>query len=226
MRSGFLLLILTTALSSKAQRRINASLKRELDSIYTVDQKYRLLMDVSGKAADSLAAVFHTTTGQLQMTLWNIQSAIDSSNLAHIESIIDRYGYPGKSLVDTPANETAYYVIQHSTKIDTYLPLIKASAEKDELPYRLYATMLDRSLMYAGKEQLYGTQGQFFGTIDPKTGQPVMHKIIWPIGDPTNVNARRKAAGFSTTVEENARRLDIEYHVLSLEEVAKMKSGK
>ena len=32
---------------------------------------------------------------------------------------------PGKSLVGEPANETAYYVIQHSDKIEQYFPVVE-----------------------------------------------------------------------------------------------------
>ncbi len=60
-------------------------------------------------------------------------------------------------MVDTPANEAAWYIIQHSNKIHQYIDLIKKAADEHELPFHLYAMMLDRDLMDLGKEQMYGT---------------------------------------------------------------------
>jgi hypothetical protein len=53
-------------------------------------------------------------------------------------------------------------------------------------------------------------------------GGSQQHSIIWPIEDPAHVNERRKKAGFDLNVEKNAQRLNIPYHVLTLEDVRKM----
>jgi hypothetical protein len=82
--------------------------------------------------------------------------------------------------------------------------------------------MLDRSLMYHGKEQIYGTQAKGFSVIDAKTGKESMNMFIWPIKDPESVNARRKQGGFEQTVEENAKRLGVDYKVLTLKQVEEM----
>ncbi len=78
--------------------------------------------------------------------------------------------------------------------------------------------MQDRLLMQEGKEQIYGTQGRGFATQGADGRPGPMQMFIWPIKDPKNVNRRRKEAGFTDTVEENARRLGIEYKVMTLEE--------
>jgi hypothetical protein len=139
-----------------------------------------------------------------------------------VEAIIKQYGYPGKSLVGTPANEAAFYVIQHSDHIDQYIPIIKKAAEQKELSFTLYAMMLDRSLMYNRKEQIYGTQAKGFETIDKATGKKIFKMIIWPVQNPKTVNALRKKAGFDQTIEENAQRLGVEYEVLTLQQVKAM----
>lgn len=207
-----------------AQSKVDMDLKAELDSIYALDQKYRGMLsgNISTKA-DSLAKVFHVSKDSLISHVWKIQNTIDSANLIRVKEIIKKYGYPGKSLVDTPANEAAFYVIQHSKSIDHYLPLIKKAAESDELPFRLYAMMLDRSLMYQNKEQIYGTQASGFQVTDPKSGKKQMVMVIWPIKDAADVNKRRKDAGFEQTVEENAKRLGVDYKVYTLDEILKMK---
>lgn len=217
--SFVLLLSVTSAL---AQSKINAALKHELDSMLVLDQKYRALMHItSAQQADSVARVLGVAKENLPSHLWMLQAAIDSSNMVRVEQIIKKYGYPGETLVGTPANEAVFYIVQHSQKIDQYLPYVKKAADQKELPFRLYAMMLDRSLMNQNKEQIYGTQAFGFS----KSGDKDPNMFIWPIKDAATVNKRRKAAGFDLTVEENAKRLGLAYKVVTLQEVEKMKSN-
>lgn len=144
----------------------------------------------------------------------------DSINIKKIDKIISKYGYPGKSLVGEPENTSAFYVIQHSNKIKNYFPLIKKAGKKNELPKTLVAMMEDRLLVQQGKEQIYGTQGSGFNT---KNGWTM---IIHPIKNPEKVNKLRKKVGFTETVEENAKRLGIDYKVHTLEDVKKLKENK
>jgi hypothetical protein len=192
-------------------------LKRQLDSIIVLDQKYRgLLTDISDSVKkDSVAKLIGVSGDRVEMELWNLQSTIDASNLSFIENVFKKYGYPGKTLVDTPTNEVAWYVIQHSKKIPQYFEMIKKAGVKKELSSTLVAMMEDRYLMNQHKEQIYGTQAT---CRQAKTG--VNGCFIWPIKDAKNVNERRKAAGFKSTVEENAKTLGVEYKVVYLSEVA------
>lgn len=172
---------------------------------------------------DSLSKALKIEREHLPAYLWTLQAKVDSSNLARVEEVIKQYGYPGATLVGSPCNETAFYVIQHSDKIKHYIPYVEKAAKKSELPFRLYAMMLDRLLMYEGKEQLYGTQATGFNSTNPETGKQEWVMIIWPVANPREVNNLRKKAGFDSTVEENAERLGVAYKALSLEEVKKMK---
>ncbi|GAA4498490.1 hypothetical protein GCM10023172_15600 [Hymenobacter ginsengisoli] len=208
--------MLSTALGVQAQQRTGIlRLKHELDSLYYVDQVYRAAMFADNKQhlVDSLAAAQHFPVAEASQRLIGLMLQTDSSDIQRVRAIIQRYGYPGRTLVGTPTNEAAFYVIQHSNRIAQYLPLIKRAAEQGELPFRLYAMMLDRQLMYQGQPQVYGTQGRSYSS-----GQP----FIWPIQDPIHVNELRKKAGFDQTVEQNAQRMHITYQVLTLDEVHKM----
>lgn len=189
-----------------------------------LDQKYRaaLSANMRGKG-DSLSAVYGVKKEDLNDYLWKLQGEIDSLNTVRIEQIIKVYGYPGISLVGKPTNETAFYIIQHSKVIDKYLPVIKEAAEKDELRFVLYAMMLDRSLMFQDKEQVYGTQGSGMSVKNKKSGKWENLSFIWPIKDPNNVNNKRKAAGFDQTVEESAKSIGIEYKVYKLDEILKLR---
>lgn len=174
-------------------------LKSYLDSIMVLDQKYR---------------------ANFSMDTWGKQLQIDQQNIVAVDSIIGKYGYPGTSLVGPDTDRAAWYVIQHSDRIDQFLPQIEVAAETGELPYRLYAMMLDRALMQKGLPQKYGTQGSSYFINTPEE-----INLIWPIENPENVNARRKAAGFKQTVEESAAELfgeGVEYRLYTLEEVAEI----
>lgn len=224
MKVCLLVLSLFGTLSAAAQQPLNLPLKHELDSLYHIDQLYREAMLVPEKhyLADSLAAVHHFPAGQEQAQLIGLMLRADSADIKRIAAVIQRYGYPGKALVGTPTNEAAFYVIQHSNRISQYLPLIKQAAAHGELPFRLYAMMLDRELLQHNKAQVYGTQGFNFGGTNPTTGQPEQHNIIWRIEDPAHVNERRKKAGFAQTVEQNALRMGIPYQVLTMKQVKAM----
>lgn len=219
--------LLFAPLPVQSQQTLNMPLQHELDSILKLDQRYREALSIySDKTADSLAAAYHVSKENVSSYLWQLQTKADSSNLLRIKEIIQQYGYPGKTLVDSPANESACMVIQHSDVIDQYLPLIKTAAEQKELPFHLYAMMLDRSLMYNGKPQVYGTQGKGFQVLDSVTGKKSFQLIIWPVQEAATVNERRKAAGFKDTIEANAKRLGITYTPLTIEQVHKMQGKK
>jgi hypothetical protein len=198
------------------QAKKNITLKKQLDSVMLLDQKYRdtlsLLMDPIKQ--DSMAKSLKLTIKQANGHYWTLQDRLDSLNVVFVEGVFKKYGYPGKSIVDTPTNKTAWFIIQHSEKIHQYIGMMKKAADENELPFHLYAMMLDRDLMDEGKEQIYGTQisCQKFKNIKDQC-------IVWPIKDPANVNERRKKAGFPTTVEQNATRLDVTYRVIKIEDV-------
>lgn len=178
--------------------------------MYVLDQRNREWLVNFGNnqlLSDSLSKVYQTDRHRLASVLWAEQTKIDSSNLTRAEAILKQHGYPGKTLVGTPTNETIFYIIQHSSKIDTYLSVIKKAAEQNELPFQQYGMMLDRSLMHQGKPQLYGTQVTCRQLIKTKQSRC----FVWPITAAKAVNERRKQAGFTLTVEENANRLNAAY---------------
>ena len=212
---NILFLLLTTF--TFGQIKINTTLKKQLDSIKILDQKYRVqLMQLRDSIKkDSIVKSLNIPENQVESHLWRLQNSIDSSNVIFIENVFKTYGYPGKSLVDTPTNEVAWYIIQHSDKIHQYINLIREAGKRKDLPFKLVAMMEDRHLMDQGKEQIYGTQG----TCRPlKTGKTEC--FIWPVKDPKTLNKRRKKTGFDTTIEEYDRKLmNIEYKIILLSEI-------
>jgi hypothetical protein len=204
---------------------INELLKEELSQILNRDQGFRILSGggISEEKKKEWYKILELDQDYFEANENRLFEENDSLNLVRIERIIKRYGYPGKSLVGEPENESAWYVIQHSNKIETYFPIIKEAGVKGELPMTKVAMMEDRLLMSQGKEQLYGSQGKGIFIVENPTKAEDMIHIIWPIKNPEKVNELRKSVGFETTVQENARRMRIEYKVYTLEEVSRMK---
>ncbi len=179
----------------------NLDLKKSLDSVMVLDQKYRANWIPEN---------------------WSKQIEIDSSNLDYVEKIIKEHGYPGKSMVGEKTASAAWYVIQHSDEIDAYIDEIKQAADNGELPFRLYAMMLDRHLMYNDKAQIYGTQGSSYFI-----GSPKEINFIWPIQNLDSVNILRKGV-FGNTVEEYGKDLfgdDFEFKNITIEEALKIKNS-
>ncbi|ROH95562.1 DUF6624 domain-containing protein [Chryseobacterium daecheongense] len=214
--------------SQKIQdQSINIQLKKELAQIDKDDQIYRefMLPDTSPERRKEIIKEKNLTQEEATVGLGKKMDQQDAENLAKIEKIIAKYGYPGKSLVGEPENKTAWLVIQHSPKINQYLPLIKKAAEEKELPFRLYAMMLDRQLVQEDKEQIYGTQARSFTTT--KDGKTEMVWIIWPIKDFINVNRLREEAGFGQTVQDYAQGMlgkDFVFKNYTLEEALQLQN--
>lgn len=221
---AFILLLFVFGFSH-AQGVIDETLKKELDGIYKSDQILREYID--SETTDSRKAQILNETGYSRDDLtdskvYKIMNNQDSINLIRIEKIIAKYGYPGKTLVGEPTNEAAWYVIQHSKKISNYFPMIQEAGSSNEIPFVKVAMMHDRMLMGEGKEQLYGTQVAGENIINATTGKEGFWYYVWPVQHPESVNELRKEAGFITTVEENAKRLGVEYKHYTLQEIKKI----
>ncbi|WP_157474067.1 hypothetical protein [Flavihumibacter petaseus] len=220
-------MILLTAKLVVGQGQLDTELKRRLDSIMALDQKYREMMSLDNAKKLSLAKQFGIPADSLNRHLWKLQQKSDSSNWAEIESIFIHQGYPGKSLVGEPTNEAAWYVLQHNTpNIQKYFPLVETAGKNGELPFMLVAKMQDRLLMMQNQEQIYGTQAVGLTLLNPKTGNKEFQWVMWPIRDRGNVNQRRKEAGFRDTVEENAHYLEAEFKDLTVSEINDIQGGK
>lgn len=197
-----------------AKPALDLGLKRRLDSIAVLDQKFRSLMkEESPERRAEIGKKMGLSEAEYSGDLWKLQSVIDSANILYVEKILKTKGYPGKSMVGEPTNTAAWNVLQHSEKIEEYLPMVKRAGEEGELPMNLVAMMEDRFLMNQGKAQIYGTQGRV-----ENDGE----EFIWPIENPESVNDRRKKAGFDESIEEYAKKLfgeDFVYTAVSLNAV-------
>lgn len=129
---------------------------------------------------------------------------IDAQNLPRVTALIDRYGWPGRSLVGDDGSTTAFLVIQHSdlATMQKYVPLMRAAAAKGELSHANLALVEDRILTYQHKPQRYGSQLQ----TNPQTSK----LEFLPIEDEAHVDARRASMGLGP-IAEYARDFGLDY---------------
>ncbi len=196
---------------------LDFALKASLDSIFKLDQKYRSIINAENPIIrDSLMQLYGIPKDSLGTDFWEKQSQLDKTNILYLDKVINKVGYPGRSMVGELSKDAAAEIIIHSNSIDKYIEEVKEAAEKNELTYSKAATMEDMYLKGQNKEQLYGTQSAYFND----------KYIIWPIKDEESVNYRRKEAGFETTIYEYAKELfgdDYVYEPLTLNKVLGIK---
>jgi len=204
----FLILILssiiacqnTTDSSKKAVDNTNSinydSLKIEIEKMYDTDQGYR------EKVVEMIK-----NKEPLDFDLVMKMNEADSVNQVAIRKIIDEHGWLPKSKIGEKAASAIFLIIQHSDVeiMEKYFPLFQEMVLKDEANKADAAMMEDRILMYNKKKQIYGTQASMRET------EAGPEYFIWPIENASEVNQRRKEAGFENTVEENAASMNAKY---------------
>ncbi len=182
----------------KAERSLNKPLAAELDSIYTEDQKYRLMIDSIRKRSGQ--------DSKEMKDLWKIINEKDSINLVKTTTILDKYGWLGTDVVGVKGNAALFLVIQHSKlKIqEHYLPMMKEAVKNGKALGSQLALLVDRIEMRNERPQIYGSQLQM------KDGKYGFYQIV----DEINVNKRRAEVGLQP-LEEYARYFNIEYKLPS-----------
>lgn len=121
---------------------------------------------------------------------------VDDENIVELEAILEKHGWPGKTLVGTKASGAVWTIIQHSehATLKKHLPLMTKAAEAGEIDGGLLATSIDRVRVGDGLPQVYGTQ---FRQVDGKW-------VPQPIEDEANVDERRKSVGLGPLAEYQA----------------------
>jgi hypothetical protein len=114
---------------------------------------------------------------------------VDRRNTAWLKGVVDKHGWPGKTLVGRDGAQAAWLLVQHADLDREFqkkcLPLLEAAVKEGEAQPMHLAYLTDRVRVAEGKKQVYGTQMR---TVDGKT-EPA------PIEDESDVDKRRKAVG-------------------------------
>jgi hypothetical protein len=116
---------------------------------------------------------------------------LQSKHRARIKAILEKHGWPGRSLVGTNGAHAAWLIVQHADAdpaLQEKCLKLMTAVPAGEVESRDIAYLTDRILVAQKKRQRYGTQlGADF--------QPL------PIEDLQGVDARRKAMGLPTLAE-------------------------
>lgn len=162
-------------------------LAKELEVMGAEDQKHRAkLQEEFVRQSKEGKSEFSPET----LKLIEQQAEIDKKNMERLAQIVEKFGWPGKSLVGEKGATAAFLIVQHAELVhqEKYLPILKTAAEKGEARASEVAMLEDRVLMRQGKPQIYGTQLKS----DPATqGKLVLH----PIDNEADVDERRKRVG-------------------------------
>lgn len=111
-------------------------------------------------------------------------------NAARLREIIGVSGWPGRAQVGEEAAAAAWTILQHSIGEPDFmregLRLVRAAAERGDVPPIEVAMLEDRIRTYEGRGQLYGTQ---FDWDDQGELSPILLEA------PESVDERRAAVG-------------------------------
>lgn len=165
----------------------NEELAKELEVMGAEDQKHRTkLQEEFVRQSKEGKSEFSPET----LKLIEQQAEIDKKNIERLAQIVEKFGWPGKSLVGEKGATAAFLVVQHAELVhqEKYLPILKTAAEKGEARASEVAMLEDRVLMRQGKMQIYGTQVKSDSTTQ---GKLVLH----PIENEAEVDERRKKVG-------------------------------
>jgi hypothetical protein len=174
------------------------ALRQELLAMVKEDQQVRAsvvkaladkgipLGDAKSITDPALLKIFLEQTGKM--------SAVDQKNRARLKQVVDKHGWPGKSVVGKDGAHAAWLLVQHADGDLAFqkrcLSLMQAATKGDVEPQDI-AYLTDRILVAQRKKQRYGTQlQQRGGRFTPQ-----------PIEDEGNVDKRRAKVGLPPLAE-------------------------
>lgn len=145
------------------------------------DQAYFNEIGISGRKFGMRSSV--------TSALWKLKFMIQENNQKELERLIVSKGWPGINAVGSEAAMAAYLVAMHTNdgSQKKYLPAIRKSCEKNELPWQRYANIYDRCLFNEKKPQKYGTQTIY--------NDQTRSEELYPLEDETKVDEWRKELG-------------------------------
>jgi hypothetical protein len=172
-------------------------LRKEIQARVKTDQDARFALigfmaknKITGKPDNDLPPKLAREWDKLRKRL----EEIDKKNTAWMKKVVEKHGWPGKSLVGSDGAQSAWLLVQHADHDRDFQELCLKKMEAlpaGEVDRRNIAYLTDRVLTGRGKKQKYGTQAQFK---DSKA-------VPLPIEDEAGVDKRRKEAGLEPLAE-------------------------
>jgi hypothetical protein len=125
----------------------------------------------------------------LENKIHDLWMQIDDVNTTRMKQILERHGWPGKTLVGEEASSGAWTLIQHADFDVTFqqnaLSLLEQAVTKGEANIKNLAYLTDRVKMNSGQPQIYVTQVEFVNGIYKP----------YNLENPEAVDERRAAVG-------------------------------
>lgn len=167
---------------NSASGQTNTGLSKYIDSLATVDQKWRsLLTKITNGKVDTISKF--EVVKNINLT--------DSLNFIQIKRIFKLYGYLGYRLVGKESSHNFWILVQHAdidpSFQDSVLKKMKIEADSANASLAEYAYLTDRVKVNTGQLQIYGTQMMLNAT---KSSY-----VIKPTIEPESLNERRKSVG-------------------------------
>lgn len=177
--------IVEPELAQELQVRVNSDQAARMAWI-----EFMVKHDISGKDRSSLDPQIVKKCDALT----NKMEDEDRQNTIWLKNIVQKHGWPGKSLVGTKGASNAWLLVQHADKDRDFQQMCLKKMEalpKGEVSARDIALLTDRILSGTGKKQKYGTQALV------QDGRVV----AYPIEDEEHVDERRRAIGMEPLAE-------------------------
>ena len=154
---------------------LNKELKLKIEKMVKVDQDLRKRQQKEWKAVTKKCT--SKDDPKLLISVRKMAKEllrVDKKNTLEMKKIINKYGWPEKSLLGKKGAFNAWLLVQHADHdIDFQekcLKLLTAAADKGEVDKKRVAYLTDRVLLHRGKKQIYGTQLRSF----PQKGKMIL----------------------------------------------------
>ena len=155
-------------------------------------------MDIKQMAYFYHINIIKKTEGENSSILQALEYAkekIDSQNVQRLEEIINKKGWPKKSIIKGAAASTVFSIVYNADYSiqKKFFPLIEEAANKEEASLQSLAHLIDRINLFEGKQQIYGTQ-----FVQKDDGSWYLKDLF----EPEYVNQRRKKVELQPIDEE------------------------
>lgn len=135
-------------------------------------------------------------TGELFQGYAPRMAEVHSRNAQELESVTERYGWPGKSLVGDDGANAAWLILQHAIGSPSLqrrcLAILREAASQGEIEAAHVAYLEDRICFLERRPQLYGTQFDW-----DENGQ----MSPWLLKDAVKVDEYRRSVGLGPLAE-------------------------
>jgi hypothetical protein len=203
--SCVLLFALVVSARGRAADVKEPALRQELFDMEKADKEAKAnsaaVLQGNGISLQKTQTVTDPATIKLLKEQVNKTATVDRNNRTRLRKIVDKYGWPGKSLVGTDGADSAVYLaLQAQKDVSLQKRCLKAmkDAPKGEVEPFHVAQLTDTVLIQERKKQLYGT------------GLHAKNGVLkpYPIEDEANVDKRRAEIGLPPMADyvENAQR--------------------